>query len=58
VSWIDTDDIAIAAATILRSPRKHNGKTYPLAVESLSIGQVAGLLSEVIGRPFRFTLTR
>ena len=54
VSWIDTDDVAIAVARVLRSPREHHGKTYPLAVESLSVGQVAGVLSEVVGTPFRY----
>jgi uncharacterized protein YbjT (DUF2867 family) len=53
VSWVDTDDVARVAATVLRSPREHHGKTYPLAVESLSVTQVAGILSEVVGRPFR-----
>jgi NAD(P)H dehydrogenase (quinone) len=54
VSWIDCDDIAISAAAILRSPEQHHRKTYPLAVESLSVGQVADVLSEVVGRPFRY----
>jgi NAD(P)H dehydrogenase (quinone) len=53
VSWVDTDDVARVAATVLRSPGKHHGKTYPLAVESLSVKEVAGILSEVVGRPFR-----
>lgn len=48
VSWIDTDDIAAVAATILRSPHKHHGHTYPLAVERLSVGQVADILSKVV----------
>ncbi len=54
VSWIDTDDIALVAAAVLREPGKHAGKTYPLAVEALNNHQVAEVLAEVIGRPFRY----
>jgi NAD(P)H dehydrogenase (quinone) len=54
VSWIDTDDVAAAAAAILRAPAAHHGKTYPLAVEALSVGQVAEVLTDVIGRRFRY----
>ncbi len=54
VSWIDTDDIAAAAATVLREPQKHHGKTYPLAVEALTIYQVADVLTKVVGKPFRY----
>ena len=54
VSWIDTDDVALAAAAVLRSPKPHHGQTYPLAVEALTIGQVASVLTDVIGKPFRY----
>lgn len=54
VSWIDTDDVAAAAAAVLRSPGAHHGKVYPLAVESLTISRVAEVLSEVVGKPFRY----
>jgi|SRR5882724_11296620 len=54
VSWVDTDDVARAAAAVLRSPDKHHGQTYPLAVEALTIAEVASLLSDVVGKPFRY----
>jgi len=54
VGWIDTDDIAGVAAAVLRSPAGHRGRSIPLAVESLSIGEVAAVLTEVIGKPFRY----
>jgi NAD(P)H dehydrogenase (quinone) len=31
-----------------------SAKTYPLAVEALSIAGVAEVLTEVVGRPFRY----
>jgi len=54
VSWIDADDLGIAAAAILREPAKHAGKTYPLAVEALNIHEVAEILTDVVGKPFRY----
>jgi NAD(P)H dehydrogenase (quinone) len=53
VGWIDVNDVARAAATVLRSPGKHRGKTYRLSVEALSGGQVADVLSEITGERFR-----
>ena len=54
VSWVDCDDIARAAAAILRAPSKHAGKTYPLAVEAASMSKVAEIFTEVVGKPFRY----
>jgi NAD(P)H dehydrogenase (quinone) len=54
VSWIDTDDVARAAAAVLRSPAEHQGKTYPLASEALTVTEVASLLTEVVGKPFHY----
>lgn len=54
VSWIDTDDIARAAAAVLRNPGDHRGSSYVLAAEALSVGAVAEILTDVVGRPFRY----
>ncbi len=54
VSWVDCDDIARAAATILCAPSKHSGKTYPLAVEAATMQEVADIFTEVVGQPFRY----
>lgn len=54
VSWINADDVALAAAVVLRSPADHAGKVYPLAVESRSVGEIAELLTEEIGMPFTY----
>jgi NAD(P)H dehydrogenase (quinone) len=52
-SWIDTDDIAAAAAVVLREPRAHAGRTYPFATEAASFREIAALLTEVTGLPWR-----
>jgi NAD(P)H dehydrogenase (quinone) len=54
VGWVDTDDIARVAAAVLRAPGRHQGKTYPLAFEARSVAEVASVLTEVVGRPFRY----
>jgi NAD(P)H dehydrogenase (quinone) len=54
VSWVDTDDVARVAATVLRAPREHAGKSYPLGVEALSLYEVATILSDTIGVPVRY----
>jgi len=53
IAWVDTADIAAVAAAALRDPAAHAGKTYPLATELASMDEVAALLSEVTGRPWR-----
>lgn len=54
VSWIDAEDIAAVAAAALREPATHAGKTYQLATEVLTVGQVAETLIEVVGAPFTY----
>lgn len=54
VSWIASDDMAAVAAAALRDPDTHAGKTYPLAVESMSFGELATLLSDIIGRTVEY----
>jgi NAD(P)H dehydrogenase (quinone) len=54
LGWIDTDDVARAAASVLRSPSRHHGKSYRLSVEARSIGQVADILSEATGERVRY----
>lgn len=52
VSWIAAEDIARVAATVLRDPEPHNGKAYPLAVESRTMADIAAILSDVCGRKY------
>ena len=54
VGVIDTRDIGNVAATILTSDG-HEGKTYPLTgPESLSLGELAGKLSAVLGKEVKY----
>jgi NAD(P)H dehydrogenase (quinone) len=51
VSWISSDDMAAVAVEALLHPERHAGATYPLAVEALSFGEIAEVLSEITGTP-------
>lgn len=54
ISWVDGDDIALVAAQTLLHPDKHVGKTYRLGYDAKSYGDVAAVMSEVLGQPFRY----
>ena len=52
VSWTAHADLAEAAAVVLTDPGRFEGATPPLtAAESLDLAALAGLASEVLGRP-------
>jgi len=53
VGWIDPDDIAAVAASVLCTPTAHVGKIHYLASEARSMSEVAVVLTEVVGKPFR-----
>ncbi|MCS7047953.1 MAG: SDR family oxidoreductase [Verrucomicrobiae bacterium] len=54
MGWIDTADIAAVAAVALTQPG-HEGRAYLLTgPQALSHGEVAQLLTEVLGRPVVF----
>ncbi|MBV6627225.1 MAG: SDR family oxidoreductase [Rivularia sp. (in: Bacteria)] len=52
-SWVDKDDLALVAAESLRKPEKHASKIYPLGYDTATIPEVAQIMSEVIGKPYR-----
>lgn len=52
-SWVDVADVAAVAARVLRDPEPHTGRSYPLGTESLTMAEVASLLTQVTGRPWR-----
>ncbi|TDL75255.1 SDR family NAD(P)-dependent oxidoreductase [Palleronia sediminis] len=53
-AFVDVDDIGAAAAAILRDPGAHDGRGYALTgPAALSFGDVAAILSDVLGRPIR-----
>ncbi|MBV9094389.1 MAG: SDR family oxidoreductase [Streptosporangiaceae bacterium] len=55
VSAVAQDDIADAAAAILRNPGQHTGITYSLTgPQALSLDEVAETLSAESGRPVRY----
>jgi uncharacterized protein YbjT (DUF2867 family) len=48
-------DVAEVAATVLREPRAHAGRTYDLTgPDALTLAEIAATLSQVTGRPHRF----
>ncbi|MEV1179327.1 NmrA family NAD(P)-binding protein [Nonomuraea sp. NPDC049784] len=53
-NWVDVADIASVAATVLRDPAPHAGRGYDLAAESASLSDIAGLLRETTGQPWRY----
>jgi NAD(P)H dehydrogenase (quinone) len=52
-SWVDIDDLALVAAETLRQPEKHTGKIYPLGYDTATMSEVAEILTEIIGKPYR-----
>ena len=55
IGYVDVRDVAAAAAEIAVAPAEHTGKTYwPTGPESLSGDDVAGIFTEVLGRPITF----
>jgi uncharacterized protein YbjT (DUF2867 family) len=55
ISFIDVRDIAAVVVKVLSNPQVHAGKTYELnGPEALSYGDVAGKISQVIGRPVKY----
>lgn len=54
LGWVDLDDIARAAATVLRSPDAHRGRTYRLTTDARTVREVAEILSAATGQRFRY----
>ncbi|GIE99664.1 SDR family oxidoreductase [Paractinoplanes rishiriensis] len=53
--FVDADDIAAVAATVLADPTGHAGHTYDLTgPEALSFGEAAAVIAGAAGRPLRF----
>lgn len=54
VSWVDAEDVALASAQALLHPARHAGKTYRLGYDAKSYGEIAAIIAEVVGQPFRY----
>lgn len=52
-SWVSCDDVALVAAETLRHPDSHQGQIYPLGYEAATMADIAELLTERVGQPFR-----
>jgi len=54
LSWVDVEDVADMAATALAHPELHGGQTYRLGYDAASFGELAELLTDIVGQPFRY----
>jgi nucleoside-diphosphate-sugar epimerase len=53
-SWVDVDDVAQVAALALARPDLHGGQTYRLGYDAKSFGEIADLMTSLVGQPFRY----
>lgn len=53
-SWVDGEDVAAVASQALLRPDKHAGKTYRLGYDAKSYDEIAAIMSELLGQPFRY----
>ena len=55
-AFVAADDVAAVAAAALLDPSTHEGKAWtPTGSEALTYDEVAGILTDVLGRPIRYT---
>lgn len=55
LSAVAVDDVAAVATAVLEAPDAHVGATYELTgPAALSLSEVAEVMSDVLGRPFRY----
>ena len=54
LSWVDVDDVAAVAALALAHPEVHGGQTYRLGYDAMGFGELAGLLTKIVGQPFLY----
>ena len=54
LSWVDVDDVALVAALALTYPDKHKGKTYRLSSDAKTFDEVAALMTQIVGKPYRY----
>ena len=53
-NWVDGEDVARVAAHTLLQPHKHAGQTYRLGYDIQSYGDVATIMTRLLGQPFRY----
>jgi len=54
LSWVDVDNVAEVAALTLAHPKLHAGKTYRLGYDAKTFGEIATLMTSIVGKPFRY----
>jgi len=54
LSWVDVGDVAQVAALALAHPAQHGGQTYRLGYDAVSFDELAELMTEIVGQPFRY----
>ncbi len=54
LSWVDVGDVAQVAALALAHPDAHAGKTYRLGYDAVTFGELAELMTSIVGKPFRY----
>ena len=53
-SWVDGEDVARVAVQALLHPEKHTGQTYRLGYDVQSYGDIAAIMTRLLGQPFRY----
>ncbi|RNL50303.1 SDR family oxidoreductase [Pedobacter jejuensis] len=54
LSWVDVDDVALVASLALANPELHLNKTYRLGYDAKTFAEIAGLMTTIIGKPFKY----
>ncbi|MGD2182111.1 SDR family oxidoreductase [Lusitaniella coriacea] len=52
-SWIDCYDLAAVVAQTLLHPEKYESQTIPLGYDAKTMDEVAAILTEIVGQPFK-----
>ena len=54
LSWVDVEDVAEVAALALAHPELHGDQTYRLGYDAASFGELAELMTSIVGQQFRY----
>ena len=55
-AFVDADDVAAVAAQAMQHPEQHRNRVWTTTgSEALTYGEVAGIMTAVLGRPIRYT---
>jgi NAD(P)H dehydrogenase (quinone) len=54
LSWVDAEDVALVAVQALLHPEQHAGQTYRLGYDAKSYGEIAAIMQQALGEPFRY----